>query len=215
VGQLGARPLPPGALDQAVATLGGLDVCVDVIGQATWGRSADFSDENWFEGLRLNLTHAFFLYRAAAQIMVPQGTGGALAAIASVDGMVPSTGHLSYGAAKAGLISITKTFAEELGPHGIRVNAVAPGNVGGGVYDVPDVPWGSVPENPLHPPRPQDIANALLFLSSGLAERITGQTIVVDGGATTRSPWGMRTSDPLPTPADFTAPAVARPAGPR
>jgi 3-oxoacyl-[acyl-carrier protein] reductase len=132
--------------------------------------------------------------------MIPQGTGGSLAAIASVDGIGASTGHVSYGAAKAGLISITKTFAEELGRHGIRVNAVAPGNVGADVWDAPDVPWGSVPINPLHPPRPQDIGNALLFLSSALAARITGQTIVVDGGATSRSPWGHLVDDPIGEP---------------
>lgn len=186
-----------GALDHAVATMGGLDICVDIIGLATWGRLEEFSDEDWFGGLKQNLTHVFFLYRAAARLMIRQGTGGSLAAITSVDGLGPSTGHLAYGAAKAGLISLTKTLSEELGPHGIRVNAVAPGNVGGNVWDAPDVPFGSNPVNPLAPPRPVDIGNALLFLSSELAARITGQTIVVDGGATTRSPWGHISRDPM------------------
>jgi 3-oxoacyl-[acyl-carrier protein] reductase len=186
-----------GAVAAAAASMGGLDVCVDIIGEATWGRIEDFSDENWSWAIQQNLTQVFFLYRAAARHMIGQGTGGALAAIASVDGIGPSTGHLSYGAAKAGIISLTRTLAEELGPHGVRVNAVAPGNVGGGVWDAPDVPFGSNPVNPLAPPRPRDIANALLFLCSDLAARITGQTIVVDGGATSRSPWGRTFADPM------------------
>jgi len=62
--------------------------------------------------------------------------------------------------------------------------------VGGGVWDKPDVPFGQDVVNSLTPPRPMDIANGVLFLSSALAARVTGQTLVVDGGATTRSPWG-------------------------
>jgi NAD(P)-dependent dehydrogenase (short-subunit alcohol dehydrogenase family) len=61
--------------------------------------------------------------------MVAQGTGGALISITSVDGINSAAFHASYGAAKAGLIHLTKTFAEELGQYGIRVNSVAPGNV--------------------------------------------------------------------------------------
>jgi len=63
--------------------------------------------------------------------------------------------------------------------------------VGGGVWDKPDVPFGQDVVNSLAPPRPLDIANGVLFLSSSLSARVTGQTLVVDGGATTRSPWGF------------------------
>jgi 3-oxoacyl-[acyl-carrier protein] reductase len=83
-----------------------------------------------------------------------------------------------------------KTFADELGPHGIRVNAVAPGNVGSGNEDQPAGEYAVNGINPLAAPRARDIGNALLFLSSSLAERITGQTLIVDGGATIRSQWG-------------------------
>ncbi len=68
---------------------------------------------------------------------------------------------------------------------------MAPGNVGGAVWDKPDVPFGEDVANSLAPPRPMDIANGVLFLSSSLSARVTGQTLVVDGGATTRSPWGF------------------------
>jgi len=178
-------------IDEAVAQLGGVDVCVDIIGEAKFGPSAEYSDEIWDWELAKNLTQVFQVYKAVAPHMIRQGTGGAITSIASVDGIGSSKFHVAYGAAKAGVISMVKTFSEELGPHGVRVNAVAPGNVGGAVWDRPDVGFGVDPCNSLAPPRPIDIGNAVLFLSSSLAARITGQTLVVDGGATTRNPWGL------------------------
>ena len=73
--------------------------------------------------------------------MITQGTGGSLVALASVDGFTGSRYHAAYGVAKAGVISLAKTFAEELGRYGIRVNAVAPGNVGTGNEDQPEGPY--------------------------------------------------------------------------
>jgi NAD(P)-dependent dehydrogenase (short-subunit alcohol dehydrogenase family) len=123
--------------------------------------------------------------------MIVQGTGGSLVALASVDGTVAAAYHAPYGAAKAGMISLAKTFAYELGRHGIRVNIVAPGNVGNGNDDQPEGIWGTDEHNPLAPPRAVDIANAAIFLSSDLAARITGQTLIVDGGATIRQAWSI------------------------
>jgi 3-oxoacyl-[acyl-carrier protein] reductase len=179
------------ALDEAVERLSGLDVCVDIIGRATWNRVEDFTDEDWAWTIENNLTQVFYLYRSASRRMIEQGTGGALVGISSVDGIAAAAYHSAYGAAKAGVISLTKTFADELGSHGIRVNAVAPGNVGTSSSERPDGKYGYDPCNPLAPPRPTDIANAVLFLASSLSDRITGQTLVVDGGATVRSLWGM------------------------
>jgi 3-oxoacyl-[acyl-carrier protein] reductase len=144
-----------------------------------------------------NLKQFFFVLKAVLPHMVEQGTGGAITAITSVDGFSSSRFHVAYGAAKAGVISLVKTYSDEFGRYGIRVNCVAPGNVGGGVWDKPDVPFGQDVVNSLAPPRPMDIANGALFLSSSLAARVTGQTLVVDGGATTRSPWG-HTEEGLP-----------------
>jgi NAD(P)-dependent dehydrogenase (short-subunit alcohol dehydrogenase family) len=183
------------AIDEAADVLGGLDVCVDVVGGSRWGLAYDLSDEDWDWTLSNNLSHVFYVYRAAARHMIAQGTGGALACLSSVDGIQSAALHMHYGAAKAALISLTRTFADELGPHGIRVNAVAPGNVGYGNWDVPDVPFGADPVNSLAPPRGIDVANAILFLSSALAARITGQTLVVDGGALIKSRWGYTPTD--------------------
>ena len=179
------------ALDEAVAHMGGLDVCVDIIGGARWDKVEDFTEEDWAWTIQNNLTQVFYLYQEVGRRMIQQGTGGSIVAIASVDGIAAAGFHVAYGAAKAGVISMTKTFADELGRHGIRVNAVAPGAVGTGNEDQPAGQYAVDGVNPLAAPRTRDIANALLFLSSDLAARITGQTLIVDGGATIRSLWGM------------------------
>jgi 3-oxoacyl-[acyl-carrier protein] reductase len=180
------------AFEEAIAVLGGIDVCVDIIGGVTWDRVDVVSDDDWQWSIDNNLTQVFYFFREASRRMIEQGTGGSLVAISSVDGLASAKYHVAYGAAKAGVISLAKTFAEEVGRYGIRVNAVAPGNVGLGHEDQPVGVYAVDDVNPLAPPRNFDIANAVLFLCSSLSERITGQTIVVDGGATIRHFWGMR-----------------------
>src|SRR5690606_23131536 len=110
--------------------------------------------------------------------------------------------HAAYGAAKAGLMSLVRTAAVELGPSNVRVNAIAPGAVDtprmrrqrGGVSSASPVePLGRVA-------KPRDIASAALFFSSDLARHVTGQTLAVDGGATARFAYG--------------APALMTPAAP-
>jgi 3-oxoacyl-[acyl-carrier protein] reductase len=185
------------AVADAADRLGGIDICVDIIGGAKWNTVVDFSDEEWNWTIDNNLTQVFYVFREVGRVMIAQGTGGSMVAVASVDGIAAAAFHVAYGAAKAGVISLAKTFADELGQYGIRVNAVAPGNVGTGNEELPDDDWGTNAVNPLSPPRAHDIANAVLFLSSDLAARITGQTLVVDGGTTIRSLWGMK-ADSIP-----------------
>ncbi len=179
------------AVDEAAARLGSVDVCVDIIGGARWDKAQDFSPEDWNWTIQNNLSQVFYLFQTVGRAMMEQGTGGSMVALASVDGVNAAVMHAPYGAAKAGVISLAKTFAQELGRYGVRVNAVAPGNVGSGNEDWPEGQWAVNDVNPLAPPRSRDIANAVLFLSSALAERITGQTLVVDGGAIIRDLWGM------------------------
>ena len=171
------------ALDDAASMLGGIDVCVDIIGNTRWDQTEDVTDDVWNRTLLFNLTQAFYLFRASARHLIAQGAGGSLVALASVDGVSASPFHAAYGAAKAGLIHLIKTCADEWGRHGIRVNGVAPGAVGDGNDDEPDGVWAPDPVHPLARPRNQDIANAVLFFASDLAARVTGQTLLVDGGA--------------------------------
>jgi NAD(P)-dependent dehydrogenase (short-subunit alcohol dehydrogenase family) len=185
------------AVEEAVAGLGSIDVCVDIIGGARWDRAELFSDEDWQWTLLNNVTQVFYLFQVVGRQMITQGSGGSMVALTSVDGMAAAAMHAPYGAAKAGVISLAKSFAQELGRYGIRVNTVAPGNVGTGNEDWPEGRWAVDSVNPLAPPRASDIGNAVLFLCSALAERITGQTLVVDGGATVRDLWGM-TEEALP-----------------
>ncbi|OHV31310.1 MULTISPECIES: SDR family NAD(P)-dependent oxidoreductase [Pseudofrankia] len=180
------------AVGEAVRGLGGgVDVCVDIIGRATWNGAERFTPQVWDATIRENLSQVFYLFQTVGRQMIEQGTGGSIVALASVDGITAAGYHAPYGAAKAGVISLAKTFADELGRYGIRVNAVAPGNVGSGNEDQPPGEYAVNGINPLAAPRAHDIANAVLFLSSTLAERITGQTLVVDGGASIHSLWGL------------------------
>ena len=196
------------AVDEAAAGLGSVNACVDIIGGAKWDKAEDFSEEDWQWTILNNVTQVFYLFQAVGRQMIRQGTGGSMVALASVDGIAAAAMHAPYGAAKAGVISLAKTFAHELGRHGIRVNAVAPGNVGAGNEDWPEGHYAVDSVNPLAPPRAHDIANAVLFLCSALSERITGQTLVVDGGATIRELWGLN-EDVLP---QFRNHALPRPA---
>jgi NAD(P)-dependent dehydrogenase (short-subunit alcohol dehydrogenase family) len=179
------------AVREAAAYLGSIDVCVDIIGGAKWNKAEQFTLSDWNWTIQNNLSQVFYLFQAVGRQMIEQGSGGAMVALASVDGINAAAMHAPYGAAKAGVISLAKTFAQELGRHGIRVNAVAPGNVGAGNEDWPEGQWAVNAVNPLAPPRTRDIANAVLFLLSSLAERITGQTLIVDGGAIIHDLWGV------------------------
>ncbi len=198
------------AIDDTVAALGGVDVCVDIIGGATWSKVEDFTTELWDAAIHYNLNQVFYLFQTVARYMIDQGSGGSLVALTSVDGIAAASYHAAYGAAKAGVISLVKTFADELGRYGIRANAVAPGNVGSGNEDQPPHEYAVNGINPLAAPRAHDVANAALFLSSELAARITGQTLVVDGGATIRQLWGLPASS-IPQNPDDAIPEFMKP----
>jgi NAD(P)-dependent dehydrogenase (short-subunit alcohol dehydrogenase family) len=116
--------------------------------------------------------------------------------VASVSGLTSAPQHAAYGAAKAGLLSLVRTAATELGPAGVRVNAVAPGGVltpRWGPKFSPEIRARTEAVIPLRRMAvPDDIANALLFLSSDLASFITGQVLTVDGGGHINFPYGSQ-----------------------
>lgn len=175
-----------GAVQQVVAEFGGLDVCIDIIGEARWNPFLEFTEQDWDWTMGTNLRQLYLVCQAAARQMAKQGTGGSIACVASVDGLAASPYHSAYGSAKAGVVSLVKTMAEELGPLNIRANAVAPGAVWSPTAAEPNVPV-SDQYTALRRPEAEDIAAGLLFLSSDLARSITGQTLAVDGGASTSS----------------------------
>jgi NAD(P)-dependent dehydrogenase (short-subunit alcohol dehydrogenase family) len=192
------------AVTQAIEELGPLSVVVDVIGEIRYGRAIDLSDEDWNYSLDSVLKQFFNLGRAAGRHLVAQGAGGSIVSISSVSGIAAAPFHAPYGAAKAGLMSLTRSLAIEFAPAGIRVNNVAPGAVatprvvarlGGRESDALPLesraPLGRMGE-------PDEIAKVVVFLSSDLASYVSGQTIVVDGGATAQFALGAMRADQIP-----------------
>jgi NAD(P)-dependent dehydrogenase (short-subunit alcohol dehydrogenase family) len=181
-------------VDDAYSQLGGLDRVANIVGIATFVEDVFAIDlDIWEHDIRMNLAHHLYVCRAAARHMIDDGTGGAFALVASVSGFYGAARHAAYGAAKAGLMSLSRAMASEWGPHGIRVNCVAP--------DVILTPR-LFPEGSDTPPiggevvlgrwgRPTDIAGPLVFLLSELSSFMTGRTLVVDGGSMIHFPHGL------------------------
>jgi NAD(P)-dependent dehydrogenase (short-subunit alcohol dehydrogenase family) len=187
----------------AVTAFGGLDIVVNVAGgmnaYATWQPLPAWTAAEWDAVVGLNLRYHFLLCRAAIPRMVERG-GGSIVNITSISGVFGAPNHTAYGAAKAGLIHLTKSLALEGGRYGIRVNAVSPGAV-----VTPATANRLTPERqeemarttPLQRPgAPDDIARAVLFFASPLAGYVTGQMLLVDGGVSCRFPLHAPGSDP-------------------
>jgi NAD(P)-dependent dehydrogenase (short-subunit alcohol dehydrogenase family) len=181
------------AVAQTVAALDRVDVLANIVGESTWVPLLEMESSAWADDLRDNLVQHFNMARPAAARMIEQGDGGSIVSIASVSGLFAAPRHAAYGAAKAGLIALVKSMAHEWAEHGIRVNAVAPGGVLTERFQAlidagtanPDA------ETMARLAEPDDIGGAVLMLSSVLARRVTGQTLVVDGGSSTASPFGI------------------------
>lgn len=176
------------------ARFGGIDILANVAGgmwaYVPYRRMHEITDDEWDFVLGLNLKYVFMLSSEVIAVMLQQGRGGSIVNIGSIAGIFSSPNSSPYGAAKAGIVSLTRTLAQEYGRDGIRVNTVAPGRIEtpaapsetlgpGGSY-LETVPMGFVG-------KPIDVAKAVMFLASDLASYVTGQTILVDGGASTTS----------------------------
>ncbi|WP_405905046.1 SDR family NAD(P)-dependent oxidoreductase [Streptomyces sp. NBC_00828] len=181
---VGERALVEEAVSHAVDTFGSLDVLVNNAYGCTPDAPLfeDEPDEVWARDLDLTLTGAYRCSRAALPHLVASGRG-AIVSIGSVNGLQDFGNH-AYSAAKAGLVSLTRTLAGHAAPRGVRVNLVAPGTVRTTAWEGRDAdlevasglyPLGRVGE-------PEDIAAAVAFLASRDAAWITGTTLCVDGG---------------------------------
>ena len=181
-------------LADARKELGRVTTVVDIVGMSRYHDLIDCDDDEWNWHFNIVLRHAHLLAQLFGREMADNG-GGTFAFVASVSGITAAPRHAAYGAAKAGLMSLVRSAAEELGPRGVRTNAVAPGVVwtprvssylgdAGRQRNVDNAPLRDVA-------RTSDIASALLFLSSDLSRYINGQTIVVDGGVGVKFPYPM------------------------
>ncbi len=167
-------------------TLGQIDILVNNAGTGDLRPLHTVDDKLWHRLIDVNLTGTFNLTRAVIPYMLETG-GGAIVNNASVSGFAPTRNEAAYSAAKAGVISLTKSAALEYGPT-VRANCVAPGHVRTpmtAVWDqMPDafepiaatIPLGRIGEA-------EEVAEVILFLASDRSSYITGQTLVVDGGA--------------------------------
>ena len=175
----------------AIDTYGSLDIVVNNSG-ATWGAPAvDMPLEKFDQVVQVNVRGTFLMCQAAGRRMIEAGSGGAIINISSVAGLVG--GHpdyiqtVGYNSSKGAIISMTRDLATSWAPHGINVNAIAPG------WFPTRMSSGLIEKNeqrmldgiPLHRfGNPEDLKGVIVFLASSAAGYMTGQTVVVDGGAT-------------------------------
>jgi 3-oxoacyl-[acyl-carrier protein] reductase len=172
--------------DQAERELGPVDVLINNAG--TWPTAfvKDMTDEEWNGTLAVNLTAPFFTCREAARRWLASGRTGRIVNVTSQAAYHGSTtGHAHYAAAKAGLASFTISLARELAPHGIHVNAVAPGFMETDMAAdalrrnreayLRRIPLGRIAD-------PAEVAAAVLFVASERASYMTGTTVHVNGG---------------------------------
>ncbi|MBE6799277.1 MAG: SDR family oxidoreductase [Ruminococcaceae bacterium] len=168
----------------AVDTFGSLDVLINNAGIAEFCLFTDITDEQWDRMISVNLTGTFNTCRAAAKEMI-RNHSGSIINISSMWGICGSSCEVHYSASKSGVIGLTKALAKELGPSNIRVNCVAPGVIKTDMNAMltPETVNDLKNETPLcRIGTPQDVASAVLFLSSDKASFITGQILGVDGG---------------------------------
>jgi 3-oxoacyl-[acyl-carrier protein] reductase len=178
--------------EDVIAEFGRIDAVVNNAGIQPVAPLLDLGPDDVREMLRVNVAGVVALTSAAAKHMVARGDGGAIVNIASIEGLQPAAGHSHYAASKAAVIMHTRAAALELGPHRVRVNAVAPGLIDrAGLADAwPDGVNRWLAACPLESlGTADDVGNAVLFLLSNGARWITGATLVVDGGMLARPTW--------------------------
>lgn len=171
-------------VSQVLTSWGSLDIVVNNAGVTRDALVMRMSEDDWDRVLDTNLKGTFLVTRAALKPMMKQRRGK-IVNITSVIGLIANPGQANYSASKAGLIGFTRTTAKEVASRNIQVNAVAPGFIETAMTDalkeehrqgiLQRIPAGRLGS-------PDDIANAVVFLSSPLSDYITGQVLTVDGG---------------------------------
>lgn len=181
---------------EAADALGGLDVLVTVVGgQLAFVPAAlvhETADEDWDLMFDLNLRYVAEAVKAALRVFLAQGIGGTIVSVGSIAGLAGSPGQAAYGAAKAGLANLARSVAVEYGRHGIRMNVVACGPIATPVAAAAQagaaldwIPLGRAGSA-------YEVADAAVFLASPLSSYISGQSLVVDGGATAAGPFPLQ-----------------------
>ena len=173
----------PAQLDDLVEQVGVVDVLVNNAGFSWFGSTEDLDGATYDRLFAANVRAAYFLVAALAPKMAARGSGS-IVSVGSMAGQIGLAGSAAYAATKAALVAMTRAWAAEFSPSGVRVNAIAPG---------PVVTNGAAPERIEalgattlldRPAEPGEIADVIAFLASLKASYITGAVIAADGGRT-------------------------------
>lgn len=173
------------SVERFFADVPDVDVVINNAGIYPVSRLLEMTPGEWRKVIETNLTGVHHCTRSAARAMAARGEGGAIVNIASNEALSTAQGHSHYVASKAGVVAYTRAAAFELGPQGIRVNAISPALIDreGIESSWPEGVASFLKRAPLgRLGKAEDVANACLFLASDAASFITGTNLVVDGG---------------------------------
>jgi NAD(P)-dependent dehydrogenase (short-subunit alcohol dehydrogenase family) len=204
-----AREQVAAMADAALRAYGVVDILVNNVGDYLVARPfLETGEEDWEALYRVNLKHVFLCTQAIAPKMIDRGAGGSIINISTVEAFRGIPHCAVYSAFKGGVTQFTKSFALEMAPHRVRVNAIAPDVTQ--TLQVPYDRWVPPEQRELIPlwvplgrfGMPEDIAGAALFLASDLSRFMTGTTVHVDGGTYAAGGWyrtarGGWTNSPL------------------
>jgi len=174
--------------ETAVREFGSLDILVNSAGFTQAVKSDEITDDQWKNGIEVNLSAAFYTTRAAVKHMV-KNSSGRIIYIGSSGSITGGGGSAFYSAAKAGINGLVRSLSKELAPEGITVNAVLPALIETDLlkdrHSEPEQRKALVDRIPVgRLGQPEDVANVVLFLASDEAGFVCGQHIIVDGGST-------------------------------
>jgi NAD(P)-dependent dehydrogenase (short-subunit alcohol dehydrogenase family) len=189
VGDAAARADVAAAVSAAVERFGRLDVLVANAGIGEVSPFLELSDGAWDAMLGVNLRGVFLAGQEGARAMIATAGGGANVVIASTNAFFPERDTVHYSTAKGGAVALVRAAALDLAPHGVRINAVSPGLIrtplAAPLTENPELASAYLEGVPLKRfGEPREIADIVAFLASDEASYITGQNVVVDGGAT-------------------------------
>jgi 2-deoxy-D-gluconate 3-dehydrogenase len=184
-------------VDECVARFGSVDILVNNAGIYPMTPMLQLTRDQWQRVIDVNLTGLAFVSQAVGNRMAEQGTGGKIINIASIDALHPSmVGLAAYDSSKGGVLMFTKAFAREMAQHRVNVNAIAPGGIttegtaaplhdsGMTEAEMEAMMEGFLAGIPLHRMgEPDDIATVAVFLAAPASDYMTGELVVVDGGA--------------------------------
>ena len=183
---------PNALIAAAMEKFGRIDALINNAAIQPHALFTEMTDSQWDEMIDVNVTASHRLTQSFATKAIQQKSMGSVVNISSIEGSQPAYGHGHYGVSKAAMLMHTKVAAQELGRHGIRVNAVSPGLISRPGIETgwPEGVGRWLNRAPLgRMGTPRDVGDACVFLCSPLAGWITGNNLIVDGGMSTMSTW--------------------------